>query len=359
MENLPKRNDAIYKEIESFEEYELTQCVVYEMAARNKNNLKSIDDVVQFYKQNKKYIDLNEELIIEDHKKYNDVLRYKSEIENMITDIELFQSVSYFLIEHKAYDRFGVELNQILKLLYFENFQDFSKHHDNNQLLHSDLMDCYTIHKTDVMKDYIIETEINIDDDSECFYDEEIGGARSIETKEDLGKHIISKDIDSLHTISIIRENFKRPELKFDKLMSIKTTIEIDVTKPLNEIIAYVSHIKNDLEKNQNILKAPIELLGEEIQKADNLVCDTKGKCFDSRTILSKQQRLADMFYIYDALKVGITQRKIQAEVYNYYVDAGIETVTMDYKTLKKYKELAIEYIDNFRYRELVTGIKI
>ena len=32
---LPKRSDTIYQEIESFEEYELTQCVAYEMAIRN------------------------------------------------------------------------------------------------------------------------------------------------------------------------------------------------------------------------------------------------------------------------------------------------------------------------------------
>ena len=43
MESLPKRSDDIYKEIESFEEYELTQCVAYEMAIRNDDNLKAIE----------------------------------------------------------------------------------------------------------------------------------------------------------------------------------------------------------------------------------------------------------------------------------------------------------------------------
>ena len=35
MGNLPKRDDEIYKEIESFKDYELTQCVAYEMAIRS------------------------------------------------------------------------------------------------------------------------------------------------------------------------------------------------------------------------------------------------------------------------------------------------------------------------------------
>ncbi len=42
MSDLPKREDAIYKEIASFEEYELTQCAAYEMAVRNDENLKAI-----------------------------------------------------------------------------------------------------------------------------------------------------------------------------------------------------------------------------------------------------------------------------------------------------------------------------
>ena len=35
MRELPKRSDAIYKEIESFEDYELTNNMAYEMAIRN------------------------------------------------------------------------------------------------------------------------------------------------------------------------------------------------------------------------------------------------------------------------------------------------------------------------------------
>ena len=32
---LPNRNDKVYKEIERFKDYELTNCIVYEMAIRN------------------------------------------------------------------------------------------------------------------------------------------------------------------------------------------------------------------------------------------------------------------------------------------------------------------------------------
>ncbi|WP_419673566.1 hypothetical protein [Aliarcobacter butzleri] len=34
MDKLPQRDDLIYKEIEEFEDYELTNCIAYEMATR-------------------------------------------------------------------------------------------------------------------------------------------------------------------------------------------------------------------------------------------------------------------------------------------------------------------------------------
>jgi hypothetical protein len=67
---------------------------------------------------------------------------------------------------------------------------------------------------------------------------------------------------------------------------------------------------------------------------------------------------MADMFYVYDCLKLGYSQRKIQNEVYSYYADKNIETKTMDSNTLRKYREIAFDYIERGRYKEMLTGIK-
>ena len=37
MDKLPQRDDLIYKEIEEFQDYELTNCVAYEMAIRSQD----------------------------------------------------------------------------------------------------------------------------------------------------------------------------------------------------------------------------------------------------------------------------------------------------------------------------------
>jgi len=49
----PKRSDPIYKEIESFENYELTQCVAYEMAIRSPNELATIEAIQDYYQEHK------------------------------------------------------------------------------------------------------------------------------------------------------------------------------------------------------------------------------------------------------------------------------------------------------------------
>ena len=52
-----KRSDRQYVEVEAFEDYELTQCIVYEMAARDWHYKDMADGVVNYYNHYKKVID--------------------------------------------------------------------------------------------------------------------------------------------------------------------------------------------------------------------------------------------------------------------------------------------------------------
>ena len=36
-----------------------------------------------------------------------------------------------------------------------------------------------------------------------------------------------------------------------------------------------------------------------------------------------------------------------------------MENITLDPETLRKYRNIAIEYIDNGRYKEMLTGVNI
>jgi len=178
-----------------------------------------------------------------------------------------------------------------------------------------------------------------------------LGKKHSISWKEHLSKY------DGHEIYNQVIENFKRPKMRTDQLKTLDSELVINLNRPLNEIIKYITHVKEDIDNN-NLLKSPIELFGEELDRTDSLICNENGKCFDSRTLLSRQQRMADMFFIYDGLKVGYTQSKIRNLVYNYYADKGVENITLDPSTLRKYRDIATAYIDDERYKEMITGIK-
>ena len=378
-----KRSDAIYLEIESFADYELTQCITYEMAVRDKKNLKAIEEAIEFYKTH----DILEESIY-DYELLEKPISNRDALTEIINKLVL---IPYILPECDVLGNIIcediIDKKDFLHN-FFENFDTYIDSRINKkiyEIINEDYLNLYycelrgiksedarvvwfdegekvSLEKRSFRDGYTIFTSISTlggyayiplnpeDENSETV---------PINSVEDFQLLIDMNLFDSLSHESTITTNFKRPKIKLPhSYNTMPTKLDIDLNKPLNEIISLIEHIKKDFDSNKHIFKTPIELLGEKINRADSLICDKAGKCFDSRQILSKQQRLSDMFFIYDALKEGMTQRQIQNEIFNYYADKGIETKTMDAKTLKKYKEIAIDYIDNERYKELITGVK-
>jgi len=303
------RNDERYKDIESFQDYELTQCVVYEMYIRTPTNTDGInmEDLYDFLKD-----------------------------ENILDDVKI----------------------------------------DTPDKSFSNIDGNIKLHNINKKNGYNISTEITIDMSSEAQeqYD------RMVELYDDLGPrmHIEHPDYKNYSTYDIndlkeeyslkygavcnkvkskttILENFKRPKIDInineERTSNIK--LEIDLNRPIEELIAYVKHIKEDMDNDKNTIKVPIELLGIKLQKSDNS---------DAKIVLSKQKKLAHMFYIYDCLKAGIKRSDIINEIFLYSLDTEDNPATikrMDNKTLNTYYNIAIDYIDNQKYKELLTGIKL
>ena len=383
MADLPKRSDDIYKEIESFEDYELTQCVAYEMAVRNSKNLKAIDSVVSFYEEN-----------IDDFNYGSDkALTYIEEkidkLSFMITDLEIIpyiasnfyplKSLGYYFVDedyfvdnlsyYKDIDRINLSIYEIIDDVLSAGLDEYKK-----GILNEDIKISYevsdewvSLNKTDFRNGYIVKTSIN-DKLENATIEEGIGEEgiiyKPVETVEDFKNYMNDVDGTDIYTKSIIHSDFKRPKLKiFSTFSSISPKFEIDINKPLDEIIAYITHVKHDLGKN-NILKAPIELIGEELQKADDIskMCaeNRNGtlKCFDGRKGLTRTQKLADMFFIYDMVKAGKKKPKILAVLDEHYDPEDKKKTSFHSDTYDKYLLVAKNYIDNLRYKELVTGVK-
>lgn len=306
MNNLPKRDDDIYEEIENFKDYELTQCIAYEMSIRSSENLKAIKNIIDKYNNN-----------------YSDILSKYQEIEKQINEVDCI-GLMYYDERLKVITKIINELSAIREKSY-RDFETSSLSSDKS-----------TINKQD-KQGYSIYTNLI-----------------------DYGEAYVSNGMQILN-------NFKRPKLNINPLYSRNITAEIDLSRPLDEILAYVSHIKKDLEKNKDILKAPIELfelLGIELQKADDIskMCvvnkNEKELCFDGRQGKTRTQKLADMFYIYDMVKEGSKELRIRSDISKYYEDKFSKTTDISDTTFRKYRDIAKDYIDNQRYKELLTGVK-
>ena len=305
-----KRDDKTYKGIESFEDYELTYDVAYEMLIRNNEFQNILNELC------------NDEITLND----------------FYCKVESF-GIIYFENLYLKYD--FINKNAKEKILELCKLEETVIVNNCKIRRHDELVIDSKYKEWIGTPSYSFGQANQVLIDDFCF------------TKENNLKSL--KNTYNFFDSTVVQRPI-RPKLEIKEL-NINTNIIFNMSLPKKELVAYLEKIKDDFDKF-NFQKAPIELFGEKLEKADNLICDSKGKCFDSRKTLSKQEKVADMFYIYDCLKLGMTQRKIQNEVYNYYANKGKEDRTLDAGTLRKYRSIAIDYIDNMKYKELITGVK-
>ncbi len=365
-----KRNDKQYIEIEQFADYELTQCVAYELAIRNPKYKKQVDNVVAFYSDNKDEIHryLNKDYSVDDFDNgiFGVMASSYYTVTEMIYKIEVipFEEYMEWATEYEDRDRLGAEIYNIVGLLS-ETFHDHTTVYDRTDSGNLYSTDGGTLfaEKWAIKDGYNIRTSMTMNEENAVIELED--DSKNVETLKEFADLIKSEcsDLSTLESGIEIIENFKRPKLKIDNRVARNAEVSLDLNRPLDELLAYITHIKQDIDKNKNVLKAPIELFGEELQKADDIsrMCtETKnGKeiCFDGRKGITRTQKLADMFFVYDAVKQGTKELRIRTALSEYYETIG-KTTDMSDKTFRKYRDIAIDYIENERYKELITGVK-
>jgi hypothetical protein len=288
--NLPTRSDPIYGEIERFEDYEYTNCIAYEMAIRN-DEVKTL--LLNGRDKSKDLINYlrNDFLICSSEKDLrNDFLICSSEV-------DIYNWFKSKKIDNENYKSF------FLKKTKEKNFGRVS--------------------------DYSVET-------GEGFYVE-------------YSTHLLSGN--KTRKNQSISKNYSRPEMK----QNYRTNFQFDLNLalPKDELIAYITKIKDEYDKDNSIIKSPLELIGEDLDSADENMLIHKG------TGKYNKHRVADMFFIYDGMKKGMKRAQIINEINYYYYDKDNKNTNFTYDTFKNYYEKAIELIDNLKYKELITGVKI
>lgn len=139
-------------------------------------------------------------------------------------------------------------------------------------------------------------------------------------------------------------EDIKR--LIIPKEYNKNVSLKLNLNLPKNELIAYISKIKDDFDKDNSIIKTPLELLGETLEKSDNKRTPKKPKAFV----------YADWFYIYDYWKYEKTQGKTDKDI---FVALEVEN-NVPYKEdmIRKIRDKMKYFIDDLGYKELITGVK-
>jgi len=357
---IPKRNDRIYKEIESFEDYELTRCIVYEMAIRSGEDFRYVDEYEEW--------DFNQE----DHYLLSDIslLGYFT-LADKITEIY----PTYIEDTHKkAFDIFKKQYNpahyseEILKQMYSQA-QNYYFNQIANNLTY--FIDNFLMNTN---KEFIPITVPTLSEDVTIDKNYLID---------------IIKQTNKPQHIPIIRYN--RPEVTSN--LSKVISLNINMALPLNELIAQITKIKKEFEGNQQKIKTTVELLGKKFQEVQS----TKG--YPKKP---KAEKYADMFFIYDYVTArhkeikkynALRREEYEAELLAIKNNTDLSTKEKREQTkqaLKHYKEMKSDatlkdichedelteqldiqgemiyknyrimkpYIEDMKYKELVTGVQ-
>ena len=314
------RSDDNYREIEEFEEHEITNCIAYEMAIRNSSYLKELLERVEEINTNfLKYInneytsDLIEYAIkqIPDDKELRDKLileSFISELMLLIRDLGINEDVTYELFKIDQIQQY--EIIQYAKKTY-----DKEKINKGADEVNVTVKDAYRI------------SQMGAFNDDETFpYKNEIS------------------------------PNFKRPFLKF--VSGKHAEVMLNFALPLNELMSYIKIIKDDFTNDIEIIKTRDELSG-----INSLISgDTKALKKPKGAIY------ADYFFCYDYFtKAKDSNPSLgNEEIYEFidnelndYHNHEIGANYVKYSTFRKNVLPKMRYmIEEKGYMELITNVK-
>lgn len=380
MVDLPKRGSSKYTEMKEFQYYELTHCVVYEMAKRNKKvqDMLEILDYLEEFKNGEVYTNVSKRFILitpEEEEQFLALSKYnlaelRHELENMIDWDSMYENL-------RKNNSIKIEKSDADFIYNGGGYYNVSK--DKRRLVEGYIEIIIAEIKDDLVNNYLIYPEgyiSNFQGADEDYLHEvetqeltEIGTTFTDGINESVYKGFcilqeMNENSDNqMYAVNHIIPNFKR---KIHNSNQIATLLNFSL--PLNEIIDYITHIKNTLDHKDNIdtriIKSPVELLGEELDNADdidNMCSENRNgnlKCFDGRKGLLRTEKLADMFFIYDCVRAGYKKLKIMTAIDEFYDPDGVNEKSMHGDTYNKYLLIAKDYINNERYKELITGVK-
>ncbi len=336
-EEILKRTDEAYLEIEEFKEYEFSWCIAFEMAKRDLALLKDVHRFIRFYKKNKQYIDFipfsldsfENSFEYRIHRKAKAIFElgydYLSQ-EHWLAPVDLY----YITMDDTA-----------LKMaeVYVHQFKDIQKQQPNER---------FTIEDEDG-----VMVESSVDFKNEHFFQDN----QSV-TNEEILEAIDEYDIDPamIESERRITENFSRPKLSIPAMLNKNIQIELNLALPENELLAYISHIKKKYDEDKGFLKSSIELLGSDLEAAGLEEVDGKDVYKKDRR-KTLPEKCADLFFIYDCYSNNLSMDYAIDHLNHYWnEERNAFPEQFQIKTYKRYLKLAKDFIQNRKYQSLLIG---
>lgn len=402
-----KRVNPIYLEIENFQDYELTNNIAYEMIIRNDEAKVLHATMEEFsvlitrvgYFHQKESDDIKQNLEMNANKYFALILMsclgaysYISQTTSAILDQnDIYQAYQTLILrvkkkEFKYYDykKFAhLNAKELIKaigeeLIYFEkefdrlslfvnSFNDIEQFKEiQNITIDSSQIDARIriINHPDGTSEMIEETSPK---KAESLFYIKKCPAFTISSEladrellsdlpaDDLAQYLHNHPYQAISKFVAIESNFSRPTVKNQH--SKIADISINLSLPIKDIVAYITEIKKEFDRNINLVKSPLDLaLGDFYSEQENIL--------DISSHMSKQMKLANMFFIYDAFKAGYKTSYIKQEIDNYFYSEKMENFVdikksangFDPKTIRKYHQLACEYIDDKKYISLISS---
>jgi hypothetical protein len=298
--SLPNRFDDVYKNIENIEDFEFTHCIIYEMARRNvyvQDTLNFLNDLFIIYEitihdvANEYY----EFLRNYKSKENENIIKSKIGVENIIKDeiqkiikfhnknnlVEEFEDLSLNNIKEKLYKLIKSLTDQLYEeyyIVYTNEFASSFKHiaeiYDPTNNLERDKMLTEIVNKLNL---------------NNCKY--------YINNNDFFSIFQITDEYRNEMKLNIIYPKYKAAVRDFTDMK-----IALNLNLPKNEIIDFISKIKDNYDDKHSIIKTPLELFGEKLEIG---LKDEK-----------KKNKWADLFFIYDYYKAALlnNNKKYQIE---------------------------------------------
>ena len=282
---LPRRDDEEYTIISSYEPYELTHCISYELATRNKDAIILLNSIRHLTTLSKKFFEYYMcygNIII----KEDDYLDFEEIVTEALELLNHYEIAQKFDIKFKNYLILDIysSIMQIITLLNMILEEDYYLIYDRKEIVPEGMEDILkepNHHETDIELNQYMDKAIK--ESIRHAYDTSPRYKDNFTFKDGYSIYQASYEDSNEYDINKIFPNFKRPMKQFNQ-----TQVAFNMSLPKDEIISYISKIKDDYDNKETSYKTLNQLLYEE---------DTRT---EEKLEHNQQNRYADDFFIYD-----------------------------------------------------------